>query len=63
MPKCVFCHSDIKAGTGKLFVRNDGRLLWFDKQKCEKNMLKLNRKQAKLKWTREKTPEKTTKKK
>jgi len=35
-----------------MFVRNDGRIFWFDKKKCEKNMLKLKRRPAKLKWTR-----------
>ncbi|MBI2105269.1 50S ribosomal protein L24e [Candidatus Woesearchaeota archaeon] len=52
--KCSFCKKDIKSGTGKMFVRNDGRIYWFDKKKCEKNLLKLKRRAVKLKWTREK---------
>lgn len=52
--RCSFCHKDIKPGTGKMFVRNDGRIFYFDKQKCEKNLIKLKRKSAKFKWAREK---------
>ena len=39
-------------GTGKIFVQNTGKILYFDSAKCEKNMLKLNRKNTKLKWTK-----------
>lgn len=52
--KCSFCKKQIKPGTGKIFARNDGRIFYFDRQKCEKNMFKLKRKPAKLKWTRQK---------
>ena len=51
MVKCAFCGKDIVSGTGKMFVRTDGRILHFDKAKCEKNMLKLNRKPRNFKWT------------
>ncbi|MEK6856439.1 MAG: 50S ribosomal protein L24e [Nanoarchaeota archaeon] len=51
--KCSFCKKQIKAGTGKIFVRDDGRIFYFDKKKCEKNLFKLKRKPAKFKWTRE----------
>lgn len=37
-----------------MFVRNDGRIFYFDKAKCEKNLLKLHRKPVKFKWTQEK---------
>ena len=52
MVKCSFCGKDIEDGTGKIFVKTDGKVLHFDKQKCEKNMLKLNRKPRNLKWTK-----------
>ncbi|MBU2639805.1 MAG: 50S ribosomal protein L24e [Nanoarchaeota archaeon] len=52
MPKCSFCGKDIEEGTGKTFVKTDGRILYFDNQKCEKNMLKLKRKARNLKWTK-----------
>lgn len=51
MPKCTYCNSEIKKGTGLLFAQNDGRMLWFDRKKCEKNMFKLRRKASSLKWT------------
>ena len=51
MPKCSFCKYDIEQGTGKIFVKIDGGLLYFCSMKCEKNMLKLKRSPRKLKWT------------
>ena len=51
MVKCSFCGKDIEFGTGKIFVKTDGRIQHFDKMKCEKNMLKLNRKPRDFKWT------------
>ncbi|MGD8505837.1 MAG: 50S ribosomal protein L24e [Candidatus Bathyarchaeota archaeon] len=55
MPKprrCSFCGQDFPAGTGILFVRNDGSLLWFCSSKCRKNSTKLHRDARKLKWTK-----------
>ena len=40
-------------GTGKLFAKTDGALLYFCSRKCEKNLLKLHRKSRDLKWTAE----------
>lgn len=51
MAKCSFCGKEIPKGTGIIYVKNDGKILRFDKRKCEKNMLKLKRKPAKTKWT------------
>lgn len=50
MPKCSYCKSEIERGTGVLYAQKDGRILWFDKKKCEKNMFKLKRKPSTLKW-------------
>ena len=50
MAKCSFCGKDIEKGTGLIYVRKDGKLYQFDKRKCEKNMLKLKRKPANIKW-------------
>jgi large subunit ribosomal protein L24e len=50
MSNCIFCKTDIEAGTGKMLVKNNGKVLWFCSRKCEKNMLKLKRNPAKLKW-------------
>ncbi len=52
MTKCSFCGNEIEEGTGKIYVKADGRILNFDHQKCEKNMLKLNRKPRNIKWTK-----------
>jgi len=51
MAKCSFCNVEIKLGTGKIYVRNDGRIFRFHAMKCEKNMFKLKRKPVKFKWT------------
>jgi len=50
MPKCSFCGSKLKPGTGKMFVKRDGKILYFCSKKCEKNMLKLRRNPSKVKW-------------
>ena len=34
-----------------MFVKLDGKILWFCSSKCEKNMLKLKRDPRKFKWT------------
>lgn len=53
MVKCTFCGSELRPGTGKMFVKKDGKLLYFDSRKCEKNMLDLNRKPRETAWTEE----------
>jgi large subunit ribosomal protein L24e len=47
---CSFCGQEIEPGTGKMFVRRDGSVLYFCSSKCEKNMLKLKRVPRKIKW-------------
>ena len=39
-------------GTGKIFVFNTGKIVNFCSNKCEKNMLKLDRVARKSKWTK-----------
>jgi len=51
MPRCDFCRKQIEPGTGKMFVRKDGKTFDFCSSKCEKNMLKLKRKPRTTKWT------------
>lgn len=53
MVKCKFCGKEIALGTGKLFIKNDGRAYNFCSNKCEKNMFKLGRKAREIKWTQE----------
>ncbi|MFH1971967.1 MAG: 50S ribosomal protein L24e [archaeon] len=50
MAKCSYCKTDIKPGTGFLYVKKDGKTLWFCARKCEKNNLKLKRKPQNVKW-------------
>lgn len=70
--KCSFCSFEIPSGTGKMFVKKDGKIFYFCSTKCEKNMLKLGRKPRNVRWTGEarankspsnKAPEKQTGKK
>ena len=53
MARCSFCKEVINKGTGKIFVKTDGKILNFCSTKCEKNMLKLKRKPRYVKWTQE----------
>ncbi|MFA6072699.1 MAG: 50S ribosomal protein L24e [Candidatus Woesearchaeota archaeon] len=53
MIKCDFCNYEIERGTGKMYVKNDGKIFHFCSSKCEKNQLKLGRKPRKTKWTNE----------
>ena len=52
MVECSFSGEEIKKGTGKMFVRDNGQVLWFKNTKCEKNYLKLKRDNRKFKWTK-----------
>ena len=52
MEPCSFCYKELKPGTGKLFVKKDGKKLYFCSSKCERNMLKLKRKPHSFKWTK-----------
>jgi len=52
MANCSFCGKSIREGTGKVFVKVDGKVLPFCSNKCEKNLLKLKRKPRNFKWTK-----------
>jgi len=49
--KCTFCGKTIPEGTGKIYVKKDGKVFNFCSLKCEKNQLKLKRKSVNVKWT------------
>jgi large subunit ribosomal protein L24e len=49
--KCSFCGNEFSGGTGMMYVRNDGSILWFCSSKCRKSSLNLRRDARKLKWT------------
>lgn len=53
MVKCSFCGKEIAPGTGKMFVKKDGKIFYFCSSKCEKNVLNLTRDNKKIKWTEE----------
>ena len=51
MVKCSFCNNELSKGTGKMFVKVSGQILYFCSNKCEKNLLKLGRIPREIKWT------------
>ncbi|MBI4149367.1 50S ribosomal protein L24e [Candidatus Woesearchaeota archaeon] len=53
MAKCSFCGGAIEPGAGKMFVRKDGRILYFCSRTCEKQLLKLHRVPRETRWTAE----------
>jgi len=51
MPKCSFSGKEIPIGTGVMYVKKDGKVLWFADSKAYKNHVKLGRKARTTKWT------------
>ncbi len=58
MARCNFCGETLRKGTGKMYVKTDGKIFHFCTMKCEKNMLKLKRKPRHVRWTAEARKEK-----
>ncbi|MDD2411116.1 MAG: 50S ribosomal protein L24e [Candidatus Methanomethylophilaceae archaeon] len=56
--KCSFCGTEIEPGTGKMYVKRDGTVLFFDSNKCYKNMVELKRVPRKTAWTQKAVDEK-----
>ena len=50
--KCSFCGNDIEPGTGKIYVKKDGTVFYFCKNKCQKNMLDLKRLPRNVPWSK-----------
>jgi large subunit ribosomal protein L24e len=48
--RCSFCGGPVEPGTGIMYVKNDGTILWFCSSKCFKNF-KLGRDPKRLPWT------------
>ncbi len=46
---CDYTGEDIEPGTGKMFVKTDGTVLWFKNSKAEKNYL-MGRESRDLEW-------------
>lgn len=57
MVKCSFCNDELERGTGKMYVKKDGKILYFCSMKCEKNLLKLGRRAVNMKWVTKKKKE------
>lgn len=53
MVKSSFSGKDIPPGKGLMYVKKDGKILYFLNHKEEKNMLKLRRKARSTAWTEE----------
>jgi large subunit ribosomal protein L24e len=49
--KCSFCGSEIPVGSGLMYVKRDGTILWFCSRKCRVSMLEFHRDPRKFKWT------------
>jgi large subunit ribosomal protein L24e len=49
---CTFCGRSVAKGSGTMYAKNDGTVLWFCSAKCKKNALVLKRDPRKLKWTK-----------
>lgn len=49
---CSFSGEEIEPGTGLMFVKRDGTVMWYKNSKARKNSLKLKRNPRKVKWTR-----------
>ena len=58
MVKSTFSGKEIPRGTGIMYVKKDGKIMWFLNKKEEKNMLQLGRKPRRVKWTAEYAKEK-----
>ena len=51
MVKCIFSGVEIPKGTGIMYVKKDGKILYFCSMKCEKNTIKLGRKFLETRWS------------
>lgn len=60
--KCSFCGEVLEKGSGILFVKRDGSLLYLCSNKCRKNF-EMGRKPEKLKWTKKEAVAKKSEKK
>jgi large subunit ribosomal protein L24e len=60
--KCSFCGENIPQGTGIMYVKNDGRILYFCSSKCDRNT-EMGRESKNKKWTQSAAKEKAALKK
>jgi large subunit ribosomal protein L24e len=50
--KCSFCGETLPKGSGKMLVKNDGKIFYFCGSKCQRNMVKLRRDPKGTRWTK-----------
>ena len=48
--KCSFCGGKVPEGKGKMFVKNDGKIMYYCNSKCQKNA-RMGRTGKKTGWT------------
>ena len=48
---CSFCGTDVEPGTGSIYVKGDGSLLYLCSSKCRRSEIYLKRRARRLKWT------------
>ncbi len=58
MADCSFCGTVIEKGTGVMYVKKDGKILWFCSTKCEKATFKLKQTPRHKPWTKDAALEK-----
>jgi len=51
MTNCSFSGEPIEPGTGLMYVRKNGEVLWFKNSKSLRNSLKLHRVNRHVRWT------------
>ena len=44
--KCSFCGNDFAGGTGMMYIKNDGSILWFCSGKCKKELVTVWKRRA-----------------
>jgi large subunit ribosomal protein L24e len=49
--KCSFTGKQIPPGTGRMYVKKTGQVLYFINSKAKKNYVDLNRIPARTRWT------------
>lgn len=48
---CSFCGNSIEPGTGRMYVRVDGSVFFFDRHKCYQNFVSLKRIPRETRWS------------
>ena len=49
---CNFCGQPLEPGTGMMFIKKDGSVYYFDRQRCQTSLLYQHRLGRRFKWTK-----------